>query len=129
MVAGLAVALHPVVGMWFCVGIAMSEMFLRMAGRLETPVLQHLKLFALLTVSAIVVSLPGLWPAMKLVLFHDATPKESLDANLIQVFYRLAHHLDPTTFSNRAWVHTGVLLAVAAVGGTLQLRTSQKTRT
>jgi uncharacterized membrane protein YeaQ/YmgE (transglycosylase-associated protein family) len=42
-------------------------------------------------------SLPGLWPALKLV------EHSSERADLIQVFFRLQHHLDPMQFTAAAW--------------------------
>ena len=130
--AGVAVAFHPVVGLWFCIGIAMSECGLCLWGQASVPrgtraaISQSARNLSLFGAVSFIVSLPGLWPALELVAFHDATPKETLDANLIQVFYRLAHHLDPTRFPAASWIHTGILFMLVVVGGTIRARRASR---
>ncbi|MEZ6130637.1 MAG: DUF6798 domain-containing protein [Planctomycetaceae bacterium] len=122
--AGLAVSWHPVVGLWFCIGIAMTEVGLLLvssrpgasdaaAGR--STVMQMLRQSLMFSTVALMTSLPGLIPAVRLLIASDL-PRELQDrANFIQVFWRLAHHLDPSTFSTANWVHTAVLSTVCLV--------------
>lgn len=120
--AGLAAALHPVVGVWFCIGIALSELFLWCGSLMlrKTEKLRPLRTFTVhglvFAGSAFVFSLPGLVPAAKMVLSSESTAAERDQANLIQIFWRLAHHLDPSTFPKSAWIHTTILLSVTVVG-------------
>ncbi|APZ92727.1 DUF6798 domain-containing protein [Fuerstiella marisgermanici] len=131
---GAAVAWHPVVGMWICIGIAISE-FARLVSRVvlrsklsdehvadtsdaqpdigRTATTSHLLVNSIVFVlSAFVVALPGLIPAAELVLSSTLEADPVDQANYIQVFWRLAHHLDPSTFPPSAWLHTAVLLTV-----------------
>ena len=120
--AGMSVSFHPVVGLWFCIDIALSELGLRLCrrtatdgvpGRTNREWLQDVLAFA---ATAFVVSLPGLIPALALMTSENVSAAEIAKANRIQVFWRLAHHLDPVTFPVKAWVHTAVLGSACIVG-------------
>ncbi|MCC7419419.1 MAG: hypothetical protein IT428_03970 [Planctomycetaceae bacterium] len=98
---GGAIAMHPVVGSWGALATLGGWLFCRlMPGRsngAEAPSLPFGQRMAsaalfLLTASA------GVVPALRAVGGTDG-PR----ADAIQVFYRLAHHLDPTTFDRHAW--------------------------
>lgn len=115
--AGLAVAWHPVVGMWTAIAISMTEVWL---WRTPSPsdntdcqgVASLLRRGSVFCVTSIVVALPGLVPALQMLLSSDLDVAMKQDAKQIQVFYRLAHHLDPTKFPAIAWWHTAVLIAI-----------------
>lgn len=115
---GLSVCLHPVVGVWFCIGIALSEVVPALMFRSKTSGLEpctpgrFLVNGIVFTLTAILVALPGLVPAAAMVLSSEVEPESADRANYIQVFWRLAHHLDPSTFPVRAWVHSAVLVGV-----------------
>lgn len=120
--AGIAVSFHPVVGGWGTVALGFALAMLHL-GRLKKrnrdeprgdavptratsarAMLPPLAAFGLC-------SLPGLIPALALVV--NRTPADvSRTADEIQVFSRLAHHLDPVRFSTTAWVCYGGLLLV-----------------
>ncbi len=133
--AGLSVAFHPVVGLWFCIGIALSEVAMFPIRGVQSEGAPKRTMTALLldglsfAAAAFVISLPGLVPALLLLTSGDAPAAQIERANYIQVFWRLAHHLDPGTFPARAWIHTFVLSCVWIVGfvGLRKLKT-QSTR-
>ncbi len=120
--AGLSVACHPVVGLWFCIGIALSEaaMFPFRGVRSEGTHKRNVTALVLdglsFAAAAFVVSLPGLVPALLLLTSGDTPVARIERANYVQVFWRLAHHLDPGTFPARAWIHTSVLSCVCIAG-------------
>ncbi|MEP3477865.1 MAG: DUF6798 domain-containing protein [Fuerstiella sp.] len=115
--AGSAIAWHPVVGMWTAIAISMTEVWLwRKPTTSDSSVcngvaslLRRGTVFGCVT---IVAALPGLIPALRMLLSSDLDLATKQEAKQIQVFYRLAHHLDPTRFPAIAWWHTGALIAV-----------------
>lgn len=123
--AGLSIALHPVVGMWTVIAISMTETMLWIRPTLasdrsvdgSTRQTQHGLLRRGLTfvITSVIVALPGLLPAFNMLLSSSVDSETKLNAKQIQVFYRLAHHLDPTRFSIYAWCHTAVLIAVCGI--------------
>ena len=130
--AGLSVAFHPVVGLWFCIGMALSEVFLflflfpgaRPDDVRTLAVTAWVQNGLSFSATAFIVSLPGLLPALLLLMSGDVAADEVDRANYIQVFWRLAHHLDPATFPRRAWLHT-LILAGVCIAGCVGLRQSQ----
>jgi hypothetical protein len=119
---GLSVAFHPVVGLWFCIGIALSEVWMSaVSGSRGDSVPRRTEILWVqdglaFSATAFVISLPGLVPVLSLLTQGDVTGSESDRANYIQVFWRLAHHLDPSTFPVQAWIHTLVLIFVCILG-------------
>lgn len=115
---GLSVSLHPVVGAWFCVAIALVELLLHLRspiGSERRSFTQFLRDGLVFVGSSTALALPGLIPAVAMLLGGEM-PAEKVDrANYIQVFWRLKHHLDPTEFPLSAWLHTTVLLLVAGI--------------
>lgn len=141
LLAGLAVSFHPIVGLWSvllvgaaaAVGRRRSEIGGRRSAvegqrsavegeqsagdvaetptsdvRLPTSVSWRTALVA--AALCLVASLPGLVPAARMVL--EANPDVARQADLIQVGYRLAHHLDPLQFPVASYRHYGLLLVV-----------------
>lgn len=116
LVFGLSVSFHPVVGIWCCIGIAVSELLLAFIRRFAATEAQTIGVKHFVTngvvfaLSSIVLALPGLIPAVMIISSKDLDPAKADRANYIQVFWRLAHHLDPSTFPVSAWIHTAILL-------------------
>lgn len=106
---GLSISLHPVVGVWclLCGGLTL----LLMSARRQQPRWPWLRLVGCLTL-LMACALPGLWPAMELAMGVGSEAVVQTDADYIQVFYRLSHHLDPLRFPLRAYlIYGGLLLA------------------
>ena len=117
---GLSTAAHPVVGAWFLIAISMSEL-----AQFLSPVAQWIEtdrksrvfksaassLF-IMNGTALIVALPGVIPALKIAISSDLSQWERGNANRIQVFLRLKHHLDPAYFPPAAWIHSTVLITV-----------------
>ena len=70
----------------------------------------------LFAAATIVMALPGLIPALRLVLDQSSPQKDRELASFIQVFWRLKHHLDPTELLPSQWLYATVLLGGIVVG-------------
>ncbi len=121
--AGLALAVHPVVGGWMAVCLfGMSAVAAIQELRASsTPVAERSSGFrnsviriAVFSVAVIAFSLPGLLPALRFLTQQTASADDQLKASMIQVYWRLAHHLDPTRLSIRQWLYASVNLAFIA---------------
>ena len=137
--AGLAIAFHPVVSAWGVLAFAgatwvtctfgdppkntdsskpdspakvRKSSILRWHARLSWATRQCWPLALLLLA---LLALPGLIPVVQLLLepAPDATKRA---ATYIQVYYRLAHHLDPMLFPLRAYVSYAALLLLWLIG-------------
>ncbi|MFO1020924.1 MAG: DUF6798 domain-containing protein [Planctomycetales bacterium] len=103
---GVAVAFHPVIGAWHA--IALLVLSINQFARID-PLINHFPRRFFFAASAwFVISLPGLIPAISTL--QDR--KGAVFASQIQVFERLAHHLDPTTFLLSSYIGYAVLLAL-----------------
>ena len=115
---GTGAMLHPVVGGWIAVCICMAWLFhlitSGLAGRSNNPVKSLLGIVAF-AVTTIVVALPGLVPALRLVLDKSLNQKDRELASFIQVFWRLKHHLDPTELVSSQWIYAAALLTTTVV--------------
>lgn len=118
---GCAMAIHPVVGGWFFVSMIAGQCVLhifpgiRHPGPESAPARNHrdwLSHSLAFVAAAVLPALPGLIAAIDAIVAADLEPSKIDRANYIQVFWRLAHHLDPSTFPARAWVHTAILATV-----------------
>jgi hypothetical protein len=132
---GLAISLHPVVGAWGVLA-ALAATAGSLAGRLRARSAAHpdrtprearhvddigtrsdadrsFSVRTLLVTGFVgtLCALPGLVPAIGL-LKSAPTPEISAQANHIQVYLRLRHHLDPTAFLPYAYLWYGVLAVV-----------------
>lgn len=131
ILAGQSVSWHPVVGLWFCIGIAVTELllaFLIRSGqttlapsqRIESSLMQRLSNLSVHGMIFASVSfffaLPGLLPALRVVMTTDLPAERRDEANYIQVFWRLAHHLDPSSFPPQAWIHTAIVAMLCVFG-------------
>jgi hypothetical protein len=128
--AGAAVAFHPVVGLWSLLAALFAVVVGRVTCRHGTtdpatasPLLIRAATdpaetagspagdWRRLTLAAVVLalaSLPGLWPAMQLVVGVD--PELARQADRITLTQRLGHHLDPLLFPAAAYRQYAVLL-------------------
>ncbi|MCA8988777.1 MAG: hypothetical protein KDA78_14100 [Planctomycetaceae bacterium] len=106
---GLAIAFHPLVGLWFA--LAWGATVFCLAAR-ERKLLATLRSLVLPLVILILLALPGLLPALR-VLQEPVSAADQFAGNYLQVFFRLGHHLDPMRFSPRAI--TGYLVLTALV--------------
>ncbi|MDB4786474.1 MAG: hypothetical protein P8M30_09845 [Planctomycetaceae bacterium] len=104
---GVAISFHPVVAGWglisTCLGVGLF------AWQNGSDVLNlSAKKFGCCFVMTLVCSLPGLIPALTTIL----TPIDrAAEADQLQVFRRLGHHLNPVQFPTQAyWAYGGLLL-------------------
>lgn len=110
--SGAAVSFHPVVGIWNTVAVAFA-LFIQ-DWRLWRLVRHwNWRELAGSAVAWSALAAPGLVPAVGML--RGADRNQSYQADYIQVFYRLAHHLDPWRFAASGyWGYAG-LLALSAV--------------
>ncbi len=120
LMLGAGVAMHPLVGLWAVVAMSMAVTWRLVSDCLQSgwnQAFTSARQFAfrqdvLLAVALFAgLSAFGVWPALKSVLSAD--PKLSFQANYIQVFYRLPHHLDPMKFKTAAYIGYAILGGLA----------------
>ena len=112
IICGLGCSLHPVVGGWVaaCVCTASALIFVaaliakRPQCNTENPRSSLAGLIAFST-QTILFALPGLIPALTLVLDKSLPQKDRELASFYQVFWRLKHHLDPTEIPGSQWLY------------------------
>ncbi|QDU79362.1 hypothetical protein Pla110_10700 [Polystyrenella longa] len=109
--AGLAIAFHPVVGGWAVVAMAGALLWGYLSGLITLP----MKRLCWATVLMLIASAPGLIPALLLV--GGGVP----EADYLQVYVRLGHHLDPMQFPPFAWLYY-IALILVWLGGRITLR-------
>ena len=118
--AGLALSFHPVVGAWGVLAYAGASLVQRDTRNAERKTIEQLPsvfstLLAPRSVLAflllVVLALPGLIPVLFLLL-ESAPAATKYSATYIQVYYRLAHHLDPMLFPLRAYAGSVALLVL-----------------
>lgn len=110
---GLAISMHPVVGIW---SVAAAAVATAAAGRWHADSQLKAALQSRVpAVAAVLVltSLPGLVPAVRMLLTSD--PELTRQANFIQFTYRLAHHLDPLAFPPVSYVYYGAMIAACLI--------------
>lgn len=100
---GVAISIHPVVGVWGLLAFLASQVirFPQKSGRPEQhrwpQLLDPVKRSVPPLLIALLVAVPGLIPVVQLI--TETAPAETKHAaTYIQVFFRLAHHLDPMKF-------------------------------
>lgn len=104
---GLAIAWHPVVGVWGL--IAGLFALLPDAVSQWRAVQQSWRQLAVAGSLLVLCALPGLVPTLSM-LAASPSAEVTRTANAIQVFDRLAHHLNPERFPPRAYVEYAILL-------------------
>ena len=102
--AGAAVAFHPVVGGWgvLCGAAAALVPWVRARPAVDLP---RAKRFALRSAVFLACAAPGLIPAL-----ITLGGSGGVAATVVQVYGRLAHHLDPLRFTPLAWAALAHLL-------------------
>lgn len=130
VICGLGCSLHPVVGGWVAACLCLtSAMYLVTASfskhSPEKREYQRSSLsgLAVFSGSTILFALPGLIPALSLVLDKSLPQKERELASFYQVFWRLKHHLDPTEIPDSQWIYL-LLVGSGLLTGLLLLRHS-----
>ena len=138
--AGLAMAFHPVVGAWGVLAFAGASLVKRETRDAERGAKEQfpsatLTAFfssSLLTprsvlalISLVALSLPGLIPVVQLLL-EPAPAATKYAATYIQVYYRLAHHLDPMLFPLRAYASYAAFLVLWLIGLRNEARSEAK---
>jgi len=130
---GLAIAFHPLAGMWHLVAASMAAVggFVvrwwsrrRRTGQIARPpeswggpltLRTHRRPTATVILSSLLLlaatGAQGIVPALNAI--SGVSARDAYVSNYIQVFYRLPHHLDPMNFSSAAWWGYGVLAVVA----------------
>lgn len=108
---GGAVTFHPVIGAWGLVCGGLVEVTHRVWKKTPWPTRER-EVAAPVAWFALCAA-PGLIPA--LLALGGGLSQDSARATFMQVFIRLRHHLDPTTFSHTAWICYGLMAFVAAL--------------
>ena len=119
---GAGAMLHPVVGGWIAVCICMAwlmDFVTAYLTRRSTNVVKSIVGIVSFSIATIIVALPGLAPALRLVLDHSLNQKDRELALFIQVFWRLKHHLDPTELMPSQWMYAVALLATTVIAASL----------
>lgn len=115
---GASAMLHPVVGGWIAVCICMAWLMNLVIAYLTSRsknVMKSIVGIVAFSIATIVVALPGLVPALRLVLDHSLSHIDRELASFIQVFWRLKHHLDPTELMASQWIYAVALLTTTVV--------------
>jgi len=131
---GLAISLHPLVGIWRLAALGLSLLptlwqgFRRRlqpsseeAASLDLP---GLGTWALMGGLCLLLALPGLIPALAVVGAENA--RLELFANQLQVADRLAHHLDPMRFSKESYRYWGMMIVLWLLLAAPMPRTAQR---
>ena len=120
---GAAISFHPVVGVWNT--LALIGAMIAVDWRPWRWQLRHsARSMALAAVAGVICAAPGLIPAVAML--RGADRLQSYQADYIQVFYRLSHHLDPLNFSITGYVcYAGLLVACGLLAGVLTWRSAR----
>lgn len=102
---GLAISFHPVAGGWAVLAAGLAAL-----PEWRT-IVRNWRSFLGPAIGLIIAALPGLIPVLQL-LFANEPSDVRQDATYLQVYYRLAHHLDPMKFPWRSWAGYAALLIV-----------------
>ena len=115
---GAGAMLHPVVGGWIAVCICMAWLMNFITVYLmdrSKHVVKSIVGIVTFSIATIIVALPGLVPALRLVLDKSLNQKDRELASYIQVFWRLKHHLDPTELMPPQWMYAVVLMTTTVI--------------
>lgn len=108
LLCGVGCSLHPVVGGWVAACVCLASCVLLV--RTRTRLLKSIAGLLGFGFTTLVVSLPGLIPALRLVMDKRIPQKDRELASFYQVFRRLKHHLDPTELTRSQWIYAGVVV-------------------
>jgi len=118
---GIAISFHPVVGIWGLACASFASLVVSLFKRRSVdgdPARGFARWIAAGLGSAVLLAVPGVVAGIR------ATEGSSFEADYIQVYYRLAHHLDPKHFAAEAWDIYGCLAVVWLVGRWFMARRS-----
>lgn len=103
---GLAVSFHPVVGIWGLAAALFASLIKVILSRRSeaSPLIGYGWWWVAAAAAAVATSMPGIMAGLK------STSGSSVAADYIQVYYRLAHHLDPVHFESSAWFGYAILM-------------------
>jgi hypothetical protein len=113
---GAAVSFHPVVGIWSAASVLFAVMIGFLLRRTTENNIQPepaqaanptLRSMLICGTAFVACALPGLLPSLSLL--SAESRQIARNADYIQVYYRLRHHLDPMTFPASAWISFGLL--------------------
>jgi hypothetical protein len=110
---GAAISFHPVVGGWSTVCATLALIASPKPPEATDPDRSFFKALVRLTAAAamlVVCALPGLVPALELLL-ENVPPDVAFEADSIQIFNRLPHHLNPERFGLQSYLLYGGLAA------------------
>ena len=149
--AGLAVSFHPVVGIWGVLAFVLSHLINQLVGWKDRSVQvadspydrdshrgesisedgtrdrrNYLFGFAL-SLMFVLLALPGLIPVFQ-ILTESVSHETRYAATYLQVYFRLAHHLDPMLFSSTSYYCYAVMLVIWGCGTRWGGRTNSKQR-
>jgi hypothetical protein len=122
ILSGIAISFHPVVGIWGTACAVFASLLIyrfevrQAARRTVVPAFWPWILAAF--GSAAILAVPGIVAGIRV------TEGSALDADYIQVYYRLAHHLDPLHFAKEAWIIYAALAAAWLIGRWVMARRS-----
>ncbi len=115
LLLGVAVAFHPLVGLWSVIAAVMAVAAARMTRVIKVGETLRQARFWSGSLLFVIVAAAGIVPALAVVGSDNsaAAKQQAFAANYIQVFYRLSHHLDPMQFPTANYVLYLGLLALA----------------
>ena len=123
ILAGLAISFHPVVGIWGTACAVFASLVVWFSGICRAAIRAAARDCPGILVglrpaigSAAILAVPGIVAGLR------ATEGSSLEADYIQIYYRLAHHLDPLHFAKEAWIIYAGLAAMWLVGRWIMAR-------
>lgn len=110
---GLAISFHPVVGMWGLLAAGAAQLTLWWRKRRVPGSMVNVQAWwwSVACCVMVLLALPGLIPVFEL-LRAPVDRDTKFAATYIQVFHRLAHHLDPMRFPLRAHIGFAALVVV-----------------
>lgn len=129
---GLAVAFHPVVGVWMGLS-AVIGLLCRACGSVisrrvsadpptdsvasELTTRTSATHWILGAIACLTIASTGLIPAMESITNSEVSADDVLKADVIQVYHRLGHHLNPVQFKRTAYAGYGLMFAVWLICG------------
>ncbi len=110
---GIAISFHPVVGIWGAACCVFATLVVWLSGGGTSATETRVEFWRWSIVAGAIAALLGV-PGI--VAGLHATQGSSFSADYIQIYYRLAHHLDPLHFATTAWIVYAFLLLIWLAG-------------
>ena len=134
ILGGLAVSLHPLVGLWGGIALVMTQLATVWRNSQKTGIHgdneDHIEngsarpRWIVMGLLCLLFALPGLVPALGIITRQD--PRLELIANQLQVADRLAHHLDPMQFHKESYRYWGMQILLWLLLGSFLPRTPRE---